>query len=153
MQLRSVDGTRLERTGWRDQEISLRHRMWGFNCPAVDLDFLMVEYNLGKPCGLVEYKHHHAQMPNVKHATYRALSELASMGSLPFIIAFYWPENWAFRVYPVNQIAKHHYGEGQAMSEYQYVQSLYRIRRLKITEQIADKLNKTMPEMKEDWPA
>ena len=53
----SVDGVRQERTNWRDQELSARHRTWGFNCPAVDLDFLMVEYNIGKPVGLIEYKH------------------------------------------------------------------------------------------------
>lgn len=33
--------TAQERTGWRDEEISARHRIWGVNCPAVDLDFLM----------------------------------------------------------------------------------------------------------------
>lgn len=46
-----------ERSGWRDMELSGRHRIWGFNCPAVDLDFLMVEYNLGIAIAVVEYKH------------------------------------------------------------------------------------------------
>jgi hypothetical protein len=145
MQLRSTDGTRMERTGWRDEEISRRHRTWGFNCPAVDLDFLMVEYNCGKPCGLVEYKHYHAQKPNLNHATYRALSELASMGSLPFLLAYYWPETWSFSVFPVNIVAKQHYAEWQAMTERQYVQSLYRIRRLKLDETISHRLNDVMP--------
>src|SRR5262245_54940974 len=97
----SADGVRKERTGWRDAEISQRHRMWGFNCPAVDLDFLMVEYNIGKPVGLVEYKHYCAAFPNVQHATYRALAELADVAMLPFVIAFYWPAIWAFVVHPV----------------------------------------------------
>ena len=68
---------REERTGWRDARISARHRLWGFNCPSVDLDFLLVEYHLGKPVGLVEYKHYQAQEPNVIHPTYRALIDLA----------------------------------------------------------------------------
>ncbi len=34
---------RQERTGWRDEKISQRHREWGYNCPAVDLDFEVVD--------------------------------------------------------------------------------------------------------------
>jgi hypothetical protein len=41
-----------ERNGWRDLEMSLRHKLWGFHCPAVDIDFLMVEYNRGQARGL-----------------------------------------------------------------------------------------------------
>ncbi len=97
-----------ERTGWRDKEISLRHRAWGFNCPAVDLDFLMVEYNLGKAVAMVEYKHFKACMPNLNHASYRAIMDVANNHNpdpLPFLLAFYWPEQWAFRAYPVNDQA------------------------------------------------
>jgi hypothetical protein len=38
---------------WRDEAISQRHRLWGFNCPAVDIDFLMIEYDQGKPAACV----------------------------------------------------------------------------------------------------
>ena len=113
----SADGTRQERTGWRDQAISARHRKWGVNCPAVDLDFLMIEYNSGKPCVLVEYKHFKAQHLNLNHPTYRALSALADSGNLPFIIAYYWPLCWAFRVLPVNEIAENFWSKGQRMTE------------------------------------
>lgn len=34
-----------ERNGWRDERISKRHRQWGRDCPAVDIDFLMLEYD------------------------------------------------------------------------------------------------------------
>ena len=34
---------RKERTGWRDEEISRRHRLWGVSCAATDIDFLLVE--------------------------------------------------------------------------------------------------------------
>jgi hypothetical protein len=47
---------RRERTEWRDLELSKRHREWGLNCPAVDIDFLMVEYYYGKPVALIDYK-------------------------------------------------------------------------------------------------
>jgi hypothetical protein len=60
-----------ERTGWRDEELSLRHRLyWGRDCPAVDVDFMLsdapemfddnfrlVEYYHSKPKALIEYKH------------------------------------------------------------------------------------------------
>ena len=58
---------RTERLGWRDERLSERHGHWGFNCPAVDLDFVMLEYNHGKPCALVEYKHKNTSSPNIHH--------------------------------------------------------------------------------------
>ena len=44
---------RQERSGWRDMRLSERHRRWGWNCPAVDLDHLrslgipLVSHNMG----------------------------------------------------------------------------------------------------------
>lgn len=145
MQKWSSDGVRQERTGWRDESLSRRHREWGFNCPAVDLDFLMVEYNLGKPVGLIEYKHFQARMPNLKHATYRALSELATVAELPFVVAFYWPSSWAFRIYPINGISKNHFRNPEDLSEREFVQRLYRLRRLKLTENLEGKLQTLRP--------
>lgn len=145
MQLRLNDGTRRERTGWRDQEISARHRTWGFNCPAVDLDFLMVEYNLGKPVGLIEYKHFKAQTPNLLHATYRALSELADIAGLPFLLAFYWPEIWAFRVTPVNDKAKEFFAHEETVTEREFVTRLYRMRRFVLKDHLLPRLNTALP--------
>lgn len=92
----------------------------------MDLDFLMVEYNLGKPVGLIEYKHHHARLPDLRHATYRALIELANAAQLPFMVAFYWPTNWAFRVSPVNDVAHEHFKTNEMMTERGFVACLYR---------------------------
>jgi hypothetical protein len=137
---------RKERTGWRDEEISARHRIWGWNCPAVDLDFLMVEYNIGKPVGVIEYKHARARMPNMQHPTYRALCELADMSALPFMVVFYYPPQWAFKVHPVNAVARQNFAEGQMMTERQFVMSLYRMRRLTLASHLADKLNDELPD-------
>jgi hypothetical protein len=142
------DGTRKERTGWRDRAISGRHREWGFNCPAVDLDFLVVEYNVGKPVALIEYKHHYARSPVLDHPTYRALSDLADKyapAPLPFMVAFYWPDVWAFRIVPVNDIAKEYFNHGQILTELQYVTELYRLRRLTLTRELMCKLNNILP--------
>ena len=151
MQHWSHDGVRQERTGWRDAEISSRHRVWGFNCPAVDLDFLVVEYNIGKPVGLIEYKHFRARAPVLDHATYRALGALADgygAGPLPLMVAFYWPDIWAFRVLPVNAAAKSAFAHNEILSERDFVARLYRMRRLVLTRELNDRLCTTLPTLR-----
>lgn len=142
---------RVERSQWRDAEISERHGYWGFNCPAVDLDFVMLEYNHGKPVALIEYKHHAAATPNVSHATYRALVDLANNyapGPLPCLIATYNPTHWTFRVLPLNERAQRHYAHcrGQLLSEQRFVRSLHLLRKAILTtqdEQAIAQLNAT----------
>lgn len=147
------DGVRLERTSWRCEAISARHRAWGFNCPAVDLDFVMAEYNHGKPVALIEYKNHHARTPNLQHATYRALADLAdgyNGGPLPFFIAFYCPDQWWFRVLPVNERAARCYRRvcNIPITEQSFVRSLYLLRKRSLTasdEAALAKLNDALP--------
>lgn len=145
MQTYSRDGVRQERTGWRDMRMSLRHKTWGFDCPGVDIDFVMVEYNIGVPVGLVEYKHYRARIPDLRHPSYQALSKLADGyedKGLPFLIAFYWPNIWAFRVIPVNQLAKKHFSENEELSEYDFVAKLYLLRRLALRDELDKVLNR-----------
>lgn len=129
---------RVERTGWRDDKLSERHGHWGFNCPAVDLDFVMMEYNHGKPAALVEYKHKLARHPDLNHATYRALNDLANGymgGPLPCFVAIYDPDNWSFRVIPINQKAEYHYSHcvGKTLTEQEFVLSLHMMRKAVLT--------------------
>lgn len=143
-----LDGVRPERTGWRDESLSRRHRDWGFNCPAVDLDFLMVEYNLGKAVCIVEYKHARARMPDLRHPTYRALADLADGyrgKGLPFMLAFYWPGIWAFRVTPVNALAKEWFEGACELTEAEYVGRLYAMRQNKIQVEVLGRLNVERP--------
>jgi hypothetical protein len=138
-----------ETHGFRDERISRRHREYGWNCPAVDLDFCLVEYNFGKPVALVEYKHHSAATPNLKHPTYRALRMLAdkySDGALPFFISFYWPDIWAYRVLPVNYAAMEHFADFETVSEREYVKRLYRMRRMTVALELLPKLKTELPE-------
>lgn len=154
MQAWSDDGTRLERTGWRDQAISERHRAWGFNCPAVDLDFVMAEYNHGLPVALVEYKDRHARLPRLSDPTYRALSALAdgySGGALPFLVAFYDSSEWWFRVLPVNEPAHRHYRHvaNEPITEQRFVRSLYLLRKAALTaedERVIAALSRILPD-------
>lgn len=153
MQLWSADGVRQERTGWRCAAISERHRKWGWNCPAADLDFVMCEYNYGKPVALIEYKHAMAQPPVVSSRTYQALGALADGyrdGPLPFLIAHYDPERWWFRVQPLNEPARLHWGHvGDAtMTEQRYVRGLLLLRKRLLSatdEAIIAGLNDIMP--------
>lgn len=147
MQQWSPDGVKQERTGWRDESISARHRHWGFNCPAVDLDFLVVEYNLGLPVALIEYKNKRARVPDINHATYRALTALADgyRDPLPFLIARYWPEVWAFRVTPVNDVAKSAFANDEGLCERDFVMRLYKLRRLTLAKHLEGTLNTELP--------
>jgi hypothetical protein len=145
---------RQERTNWRCQEISHRHRMWGYNCPAVDLDFVVAEYNYGKPVALIEYKEKRASMPSFDHPTYKALSDLAdnySGGALPFMVVFYCSEDWWFKVLPVNPKAKQCCSEiaGQYITEERFVRGLYKLRNIKLTSEdnaIFKKLSDKLPD-------
>jgi hypothetical protein len=138
-----------ERTGWRDQEISNRHRVWGFNCPSVDLDFVMVEYNFGAPVAVVDYKHHLSSIPvGPSHPTMKALGSLygANGEQLPFFVAYYWPETWAFRVKPFNDSAREILStECCDMCEREWVQLLYALRQQHLSHFVYSKLCAQLP--------
>lgn len=134
-----------ERTGWRDEAISARHREWGFNCPAADLDFVVIEYNLGAPVALVEYKHLAAFEPNLKHPTYMAHRTLANNSRIPYMIVFYGKDPWWFRIIPANEFAADFFTPNQIMTEYEYVTKLYLIRSIAVDEVVMRKLCRELP--------
>ena len=122
-----------ERTGWRDQALSERHRNWGWDCPAVDLDFLLLEYDNARAVAIVEYKFESAPTQRTAHlsSSYEAIVELGTnhKRSLPvFGVRYADGFSW-FIVTALNESAKRHLGELQKrMSEYEYVAFLYKIR-------------------------
>lgn len=124
-----------ERTGWRDGEISKRHRAWGFNCPATDLDFMLLEFNHGVPVAVVDYKHHAKADPlvDLHENAVQALSSLYDERgeNLPFFVARYWPGTWAFKALGMNGRARSWLPPGRwtAMTEQQWVTGLYRMRK------------------------
>jgi hypothetical protein len=126
-----------ERSGWRDEEISARHRLWGWNCPAVDLDFLMCEYNRGEPVALVEYKHETANLSNMSSPTINAIVKLCDGykdGNIACFIAMYNTEFWWFRIIPLNDYAKAFYKDQLILSEKRFVKSLYALRKIRLVE-------------------
>lgn len=129
-----MSDVRKERTWWRDARISERHRLWGLNCPAVDLDFVLIEYNNCKPRALVEYKCIGAQRIDPNSANCQTLVDLADgyrHGQLPCFIAQYNPGVWSFRMTPLNDAARKHYRHcaGETLSEQRFVKSLYLLRK------------------------
>jgi hypothetical protein len=147
-----------ERTGWRDQEISKRHREWGMNCPAVDLDFVLLEFNHGVPVAVVDYKHCAKANPleGLNEWAIKSMSELYNKHgeNLPFFVARYWPGTWAFMVRPMNDPARKLVpDEWRPMTEQQWVTGLHRIRKRVLTagdeRQIA-RLKQEMPPAEAD---
>lgn len=123
-----------ERTGWRDKAISERHRLWGFNCPATDIDFLVIEYSAGKAKALIEYKHEKAHIDFSKNGvgmhpkSYSALCDLADRANLPFFVIRY-AENFRFwQVIPFNDHAKVWLERETTMTEKEFVTFLYRLK-------------------------
>jgi len=140
------EGVRPERNGWRDEEISNRHRMWGWDCPAADLDFVMVEYNFGKPAALIEYKHHKCGPVDIGHKSFQAMQHLADAADIPFLIAWYWPGKWAFKAMPVNRVAKQFFTSPyERMSERDFVRRLYRLRNQVLGKELGGRLNTETP--------
>lgn len=138
-----------ERSGWRDKELSQRHRRWGFNCPGVDLDFLMLEYNLAIPVAVVDYKHHKSTENDFNGPNFRALGDLYDRHGkqLPLLIARYWPDVWAFEVLPLNASAEVWLPQCDwvPMTERQFVSGLYKMRDLTIHEYVLRNLNDELP--------
>ena len=119
---------RKERSGWRDAALSERHRQWGWDCPAVDIDFLMVEYDRGKASAIVEYKNEHAAPQYSSHPSYRALIDLGNRAHLPVFACRYSSDflNWC--VTPLNNFAFKFCPKQTTMTESEWVTLLYQTR-------------------------
>lgn len=142
-----------ERSGWRDRDISKRHREWGFNCPATDVDFL--EYDQGRGVALCEWKHERAKMyDSEKDVNIKALRNLANSAKIPFFVIIRANDLSWFDVYPENKTAKETMTRGglddhcfRATSELDFVQFLYWLRGRVVPDAIANYIetNKFVP--------
>jgi hypothetical protein len=108
--------------------LSERHRRWGWDCPAVDLDFLFLEYDRGKAVALVEYKHENAPPQYRTHPTYQAMIDLGNRAGIPVLACRYAADFSWFRITPLNSRAKEHVVGQCDMTEKQWVTLLYKIR-------------------------
>ena len=135
-----LDPSRQERTGWRDEEISRRHRAWGFNCPARDIDFLMVESDRRLPVALIDYKHVNASTEEIHSKEHLPIIHMADTCGIPFFVVLYDIDTWWFTVYSKNDAARifidgwcnenfpHEEGRVPLLTEYDFVRMLYALR-------------------------
>lgn len=117
-----------ERTGWRDEGISRRHRKWGIGCTTVDFDFLMLEYEFGNPSAIVEYKHEKAEPQYPTNPKYQALIKLGNNAKIPVIACRYSNDYTKYRVVALNDYAKKYIPETTELNEIGWVTLLYKIR-------------------------
>lgn len=125
-----------ERTGWRDGHLSQRHRKWGLGAPAIDLDFLLLEYDRGRPTALIEYKGEHAPGQFPTHPSYLALCNLGDRAGVPVFGVRYAQDFSWWIVTALGNAAKRILPQRQKMTERQFVTWLYNIRGLQPPEEI-----------------
>lgn len=125
-----------EKTGYRDLALSQRHRTWGFDCPAVDIDFLLIEYDKGEPIAIIEYKHGNATAQYSSHPTYKALMNLGTRAGVPVFCVRYEDSFCAWKVVPLNKIAFAFLSQKTQMNEREYVSFLYRMRGKELPESL-----------------
>ena len=129
-----------ERTYWRDSGLSERHRRWGWDCPAVDLDFLMLEYDKGKSVALIEYKNEFAPPQYASHPSYMAIIDLGNKSCLPVFACRYASDFSWFKVVPLNSIAKNFLKSTIKMNEFEWVSFLYQLRGYQLPPEVAELL-------------
>lgn len=145
---------RRERTFWRDAALSFRHGLWGYNCPATDLDFVLIENDTGKVVALIEYKHHYAIFNSIiiniikklqqtdfeitsedlKYgSSYIAISRLGTEADKPVFIVKYHKDFDKFLIIPFNNIGSIFLRDfkntkQKLITEKEYVTFLYKLR-------------------------
>lgn len=136
---------------WSSEKISRRHREYGFNVPAFDIDFLLVEMHGGRPAALCEYKFmSQCGKIDIASPTFSALSILANAAAVPLLLTFYdYRPYWWFVVHPLNRHAYKLLGRIQPllMSERAYVELLYRARGIVCPHQLLNTLDSYKPEV------
>jgi hypothetical protein len=127
---------RQERSGWRDRELSQRHRRWGWNCPAMDIDFL--EFHVGEPVALIECKHECAAPWDLDGKSAHAFVRLAERADLPaFYVVRAADFSW-WRVRALNDLAQGHLGANERrLAEPEFISLLYALRGLNLPPETA----------------
>ncbi len=119
---------RKERTGWRNERISRKHREWGWDCPAIDIDFLLLEYDVGKAIALVEYKHEKATQPQFTHPSYRALKDLSDRAGISAFVVRYADDFSWWQATALNSLGEKWLPKTKRMTEEEWVAFLYQLR-------------------------
>lgn len=134
-------------------KFSDRHRLWGFNCPATDVDSMdsvWVEYDFCEVKVVAEYKH--VWVSKLTGANLDALKNFVNghvcerCGELageraPLFVVGYCPDCWSMTVAPMNDKAAVWLDRQVTMSEPAWVELLYRMRGREMPTELKAKLN------------
>jgi hypothetical protein len=138
-----------ERKKWRDLELSIRHKQWGFDCPAVDLDFIMTEFDNRTPCALIEHKHKECGNIKLSDANLVVIINLGNMAKLPVFFTKYdldeEKDKYSFSVLSLNKTACEILSVNNNITwwtEKQYVKFLYMLRKRELPEGLFDEYEK-----------
>jgi hypothetical protein len=134
----SERAVRTERSGWRDEALSRRHRKWGWDCPGTDFDF--IEYDGGRAVAVVEYKHECSEPTHPSSSNIRALLDICNnrYNPLPLFGVRYAADFSWFRVKPLNEIAWRRMRKRTSaeVTELQWVMFLYMLRNRRIPDDL-----------------
>lgn len=117
-----------ERTGWRDEHYSKRHREeYGFDSPMTDIDCVWVEFDTCEPIAITDMKC--TNLIEMSDPSIRTQRRLADLAGLQFYVIRYWPDSWTYYVIAGNDRARNALGDTSALfSELEYVTFLHHIR-------------------------
>lgn len=144
-----MTAVRAESTGWRDEWISRRHREYGIDVPATDVDFLLIEYDRAQPIALVEYKR--TDDFSTSDASRRTLAKLATRAGIPAIVVRYYTDGETpWKVYPLNRYARAKITSREFpvyVSESQWIEFLYWIRDRDVPDEIGQRFERARSEV------
>ena len=129
------------RTDYTGREAIDRHRLYGPDLYAIDIDLLEVGLDR-EPQAVIEYKHFQAnEISDFQREVIRRLA-----GDTPAFTVRYWPASWTYVVTALNDAARKVIGDGrELMTERDYADFLHGLRDHKTTEPDYD-LHETIDE-------
>ena len=123
-----LEKVREERTYHRGLDISLRHRCWGKDNPAVGANFIESDGN-AQPVAVVFYKHRQLQAKYLVY-TMRVHFNMAARLGIPYFLVDYDFQGGVLNIvlFPVDSIARTYYTSPGSITEPQLVRLLHRLR-------------------------
>lgn len=138
------------------ESISPRHREWGNDCPATNIDCILAEYNHKQPVAFIEYKGRRPMLSDSSSANAQVMINLGDRANLPNYIVYYNNSDWTFSIAPGNKLSRDllfKYADfqfNQTIDELRFVGFLYALRQERLPASIANKLNRFTEEAPHD---
>jgi len=142
----------IERTNWRDERLSRRHREWGDINRMTDIDFLVIEYlDDGYPVAIIEYKNENCKPIPTNNYNLKALIRLGDRANLPFFVVRYDSLLTWFIVMPANNKAKSIFNQRKKLTEIEYVEFIHNIRGINCDSKLIKWLTDNIPSSRPWW--